>query len=272
MIEDNEKGLEEELKEKRNKLLEAYQQWYGQLTELLKTCPEFRDKKYTYSHPYYLHIPDDWCQSTYRILIVGEEGYGEKEFELSIEKAQEFNRKYLLSQIDPDQLDKNDRYKRSGSSFWRRIRSIDKLMKDNGFPYSITWTNLDMIHHSIKKGNCKLKQKERESLHSTPKKILSEEIDILRPTHVIYFGWYGISLEKELPDVFHSLYPNGLGDDSQWKDEKMAKFQENGIWHIFTYHPSWGYRQKRDDNGKSYEDKVLDQISETLTQGSSDVK
>lgn len=245
------------IEEKRNELLDVYQQWYGQLTELLK--------KNSYSHPYYLHIPDDWCQSTYRILIVGEEGYGEKEFNLSIEKAQEFNRKYLLSQIDPDQLVKNDRYKRSGSSFWRRIRSIDELMKDNGSPYSITWTNLDMIHHSIKKGNCKLNQKERESLHSTP--ILPKEIDILRPTHVIYFGWYGISLEKELPDVFSRLYPNGLGDESLWKDEKMAKFQENGIWHIFTYHPNWGYRQKRDDNGKSYEDKVLNQISETLTQG-----
>ena len=127
-----------------------------------------------------------------------------------------------------------------------------------------------MIHHSIKKGNCKLKQNERESLHSTP--ILPKEIDILRPTHVIYFGWYGISLEKELPDVFSCLYPNGLGDESLWKDEKMAKFQENGIWHIFTYHPNWGYRQKRDDNGKSYEDKVLNQISDTLTRGSSDVK
>ena len=250
------------VEEKRKELFEVYQQWYGQLTELLK--------KYSYSHPYYLHIPDDWCQSTYRILIVGEEGYGEKEFNLSIEKAQEFNRKYLLSQIDPDQLDKNDRYKRSGSSFWRRIRSIDELMKDNGSPYSITWTNLDMIHHSIKKGNCKLKQTERESLHSTP--ILPKEIDILRPTHVIYFGWYGISLEKELPDVFSRLYPNGLGDESLWKDEKMAKFQENGIWHIFTYHPNWGYRQKRDDNGKSYEDKVLNQISDTLTRGLSDVK
>lgn len=251
------------VEEKRNELLDAYQQWYGQLTKLLETCPVFRDKKYTYSHPYYLHIPDKWYESQYRILIVGEEGYGEKKFDLSIEEAQEFNRDYLLRQLGKS---KSVQYKWNGSSFWRRIRSIDKLMKDNGSSYSITWTNLDMIHHSIKKGNCKLKQKERESLHSTPTKILSKEIEILRPTHVIYFGWYGISLEKELPDVFSRLYPNGLGDDSQWKDEKMAKFQENGIWHIFTYHPSWGYRQKRNDNGKGYEDKVLDQISEALTQ------
>ena len=145
-------------------------------------------------------------------------------------------------------------------------------MKNNGSSYSITWTNLDMIHRSAKNGNCKLKKKNRKALHDTDIKILSKEIEILRPTHVIYFGWYGISLEKELPDVFTRLYPNGLGDDSQWKEGKMSKYQENGTWHIFTYHPSWGYRQKRDDNGKNYEDKVLNQILETLMQESSDVK
>ena len=247
------------IEEKRKELFEVYQEWEN---ELKQSCPKLITEEF--SHPYYLHIPDKWYESQYRILIVGEEGYGEKKFNLSIEEAQEFNRDYLLRQLGKS---KSVQYKWTGSSFWRRIRSIDKLMKDNGSSYSITWTNLDMIHHSIKKGNCKLKNKEREALHSTPTKILSEEIRILEPTHVIYFGWYGISLEKELPDVFSRLYPNGLGDDSQWKDEKMAKFQENGIWHIFTYHPSWGYRQKRNDHGKGYEDKVLDQISETLTQG-----
>lgn len=255
------------IEEKRNELFDVYRKWEK---ELKGKCPELINKQY--SHPYYLHIPDKWYQSKYRILIVGEEGHGEKKFDLSIEEAQEFNRKYLLSQIDPEQLDKNDRYKRNGSCFWRRIRSIAQLMKNNGSSYSITWTNLDMIHHSAKNGNCKLKKKNRKALHDTDIKILSKEIEILRPTHVIYFGWYGISLEKELPDVFTRLYPNGLGDESLWKDEKMAKFRESGIWHIFTYHPSWGYRQKRDDNGKNYEDKVLNQILETLMQESSDVK
>lgn len=250
------------IEEKRNELFDVYQKWKQ---ELKQTCPELINEQY--SHPYYLHIPDKWYESQYRILIVGEEGYGEKTFDTSIKKAQEFNRTYLLSQIDPDQLDKNDRYKRNGSSFWRRIRSIAELMKGNGSSYSITWTNLDMIHH-LKTGDrkCVLQDDERIALHSTPTKILSEEIRILEPTHVIYFGWYGISLEKELPAVFRLLYPNGLGDDSQWKEEKMAKYQENGVWHIFTYHPGWGRKPK------DYEDKVLDRILETLTQESSDVK
>ena len=256
------------VEKKRKELFEVYQKWEN---ELKQSCPKLITEEF--SHPYYLHIPDKWYESQYRILIVGEEGHGEKEFDLTIEKAQEFNRTYLLSQITPDQLDKNDRYKRNGSKFWCRVRSIDQLMKDKGYSYSITWTNLDMIHH-LDTGDrgCVLQDDERISLHSTPTKILYEEIRILEPTHVIYFGWYGISLEKELPDVFTRLYPNGLGDESLWKDEKMAKFRESGIWHIFTYHPSWGYRQKRDDNGKNYEDKVLNQILETLMQESSDVK
>ena len=246
------------VEEKRKELFTAYQKWE---TELMEKCPELINKQY--SHPYYLHIPDDWYESQYRILIVGEEGHGEKTFNLPIEEAQEFNRDFLL-----DQLNNEGKH----SPFWRRIWRIAELMKDKGYPYSITWTNLDMIHRSAKNGNCKLKKKDRKALHDTDIKILSKEIETLQPTHVVYFGWYGVSLEKELPDVFTRLYPNGLGDDSQWKDEKMAKFRESGIWHIFTYHPSWGYRQKRDDNGKNYEDKVLNQILETLMQESSDVK
>ena len=250
------------IEEKRRELSEAYRQWSG---ELQQNCPELINERY--SHPYYLHIPDNWCQSTYRILIVGEEGYGEKKFDLPIEEAQLFNRDYLLSQ-----LGKSVKYKHNGSAFWRRIRSIAQLMNDNGISYSITWTNLDKIHRSARKGNCRLKKEERESLHSTVTKILSKEIDILQPTHVIYFGWYGISLEKELPDVFSRLYPEGLDDDSQWKDEKTSKIQENGIWHIFTYHPAWGYRQKRNADGKGYEDKVLEQITKSLDQDVPDAK
>ena len=244
------------VEKKRNELFKVYQKWEN---ELKQSCPKLITEEF--SHPYYLHIPDDWYESTYRILIVGEEGHGEKKFDLAIEEAQEFNRKFLL-----DQLKNEGKYSR----FWRRIWRIAELIKDKGYSYSITWTNLDMIHHlDTGERDCVLQDDERIALHSTPTKILSEEIRILEPTHVIYFGFvrYGISLEKELPDVFSHLCPDGLGDDSQWKDEKMVTFQENGIWHIVTYHPSWGYRQKRDANGKSYEDKVLDQISETLTQG-----
>ena len=252
--------------EKRKELFTAYQKWE---TELMEKCPELINKQY--SHPYYLHIPDDWYESQYRILIVGEEGHGEKTFNLPIEEAQEFNRDFLL-----DQLNNEGKH----SPFWRRIWRIAELMKDKGYPYSITWTNLDMIHHNGTKG-CALTAKERNALHSTDKKILSEEIRILEPTHVIYFGWYFTSVRAELQDdhseVFKHLYPSEKrGDNSQWGKEKMTKYpeyQKNGdrIWHIFTYHPGWVNRQKQAFK-EEYEKKVLDQISETLTPGSSDVK
>ena len=263
-----EKG--KELEKKRKELLEVYQQWYEQLTELLEKCPVFRDRQY--SHPYYLHIPDDWYQSTYRILIVGEEGRGEKPFDRPIEEAQEFNRTYLLRQLGKSsQYDRQ--YEWNNSPFWRRIRSIDELMK--GKDHSITWTNLDMIHHNGTK-DCALTAKERKALHDTDIKILSKEIDILQPTHVIYFGWYFISVRAELhndhSDVFKHLYTSEKRrDNSQWGKEKMTKYpeyQKNGnvIWHIFTYHPGWVNRQKQAFK-EEYEKKVLDQISDTLTQG-----
>ena len=83
------------VEEKRKELLEDYRQWHEELT---KKCSDFLDEQY--SHPYYLHIPDNWYQSTYRILIVGEEGHGEKTFNLPIEEAQEFNRDFLLDQLN----------------------------------------------------------------------------------------------------------------------------------------------------------------------------
>ena len=73
------------IEEKRNELFDVYRKWEK---ELKGKCPELINKQY--SHPYYLHIPDKWYQSTYRILIVGEEGHGEKTFNLPIEEAQEF--------------------------------------------------------------------------------------------------------------------------------------------------------------------------------------
>lgn len=96
------------------------------------------------------------------------------------------------------------------------------------------------------------------ALHQTPTAILGEEIRILEPDVVVYFGWYGISLRAELPDVFRMLYPGGLKDYSQWQDDKMKVIELNGIHHIFTYHPGWGQRVK------GYEDMVLQTVTEVL--------
>ncbi len=227
------------LEEKRKQLFGVYQAWEKELKEY---CPQLIKKEY--SHPYYLHIPDDWFAAQHRVLIVGEEGFGEKQFDIRIVEAQEFNKNYLLWQLAPGA---NNR-----SPFWQRIRKIAALSD-----VSITWTNLDMIHLSSRK-TCALKKCDRIALHQTPTAILNEEIRILEPDIVVYFGWYGISLRAELPAVFRTLYPGGLKDYSQWKEEKMKVIEIDGIHHIFTYHPGWGQRVK------GYEDKVLQVISDVL--------
>lgn len=230
------------LQEKRDQLLQIYKTWEKELKE---TCPELITKEF--SHPYYLHIPDDWFSKKTRILIVGEEGFGVKQFDMSITQAQAFNREYLLKQLSPG-------YDNT-SPFWNRIRKIAALQDPAAF--SITWTNLDKIHHSGRQ-RCALGKRKRIALHKTPTAILSEEIRLLGPTHIIYFGWYGVSLRAELPTEFAKLYPNGLGDCSEWKTEKMKDIQTDGIHHIFTYHPGWGQRVK------GYEDKVLKMIADSF--------
>lgn len=231
------------LEERRKRLYEIYKVWE---TELKSICPQIIAEGYSY--PYYLHIPDNWFDSNIRIMIVGEEGAGEKRYDETMETAQQFNKEYLQSQLDHG----DDNYGKNCSQFWHRFRKIASLPG-----VSVVWNNLDKIHIS-RKGNGKLKMKDRKALHKTPTKILQEEIVLLEPTHVIFFGWYGISLQCECPHVFDKLYPGGPKDYSVWQSEKMASLSVAGIHYIFTYHPGW--RQK----GKDYEDKVLKIVERAL--------
>ncbi len=227
------------LEERRKQLYEVYKVWEK---ELKAACPQLITKEY--SHPYYLHIPDDWFVAGHKILIVGEEGFGTKQFDLSIEEAQEFNRAYLAEQLGKG--------KKNNSGFWRRIRKIAVLPD-----VSVTWTNLDMIHINGKE--CRLSEYEQTMLHQTPTAILSEEIRILEPDIVVYFGWYReplrAELRGELAPVFDALYPSGKPG---WEPEKMQAIKQGKVCHIFTYHPGWGQRVK------GYEDKVMDLVTNTL--------
>lgn len=232
------------LEERREQLYEIYKIWE---TELKSACPEIITERY--SHPYYLHIPDGWFDRNIRIMIVGEEGAGkDHRFDKTIEDAQLFNKEYLMSQ-----LNKSDpKYMKNCSQFWHRFRRIASLSEA-----SVVWNNLDKIH-VCRQGNGKLKVSERRMLHQTSTKVLQEEIKILEPTHIVFFGWYGISLQSECPAVFQELYPGGLKDFSVWKPKKMASFSVDGIHYIFTYHPAW--RNK----GKNYENEVMELIQDSL--------
>ena len=240
------------IEQKRKELLQMYQMWE---TEFKETCSQQRTSDYSF--PYYIQIPDGWYDSEYRVMIVGEEGAGcNKRFDMPITEAQKFNKDYLLRQMDKENQCDID-YEWNSSPFWRRIRTIQSLGA------AICWNNLDKIH-AIRKGRCNLKKKDRIILHSTTTKILAEEIKLLQPTHVIYFGWYGVSLAAELPKVWEQLYPGGEKDYSQWDKDKHKVLHIDGIYHIFTYHPGWGQRQKNFRDNKSYEEIVLEEIIKTM--------
>lgn len=208
-----------------------------------------------YSNPYFISVPEKWFDAeSPRILIVGEEGFGTygcgKQGEpdevfgcYCIETIQSLNYSFLRKQLGDD----NKEY--SYSPFWRRFREIVKFGE-------CAWSNIDKIH-LLGDRNCRLSNKDRKLLHSINTRILHEEISILNPTHIVFFGWYGVSLQHELPALFEKMYPNGLGDSSVW-DRDVVAFEEEGKHYIFAYHPNWGYRNH------GYEEKVIAVLKECL--------
>ena len=175
-----------------------YRKW---CVEIGQTCPQLLGDGY--SNPYFLAVPDNWRSATQRIMIVGEEGHGKWGAGKSdgwrfddIDRIQKFNEEYMNSQIGLDDI-----YSRNNSPFWKRFRKI----ADIGYP--CVWNNLDKIHR-LGNGKCALTDKERTLLHSTETKLLYEEIRLLSPTVVVFFGWYGLSLQAELPSLFKMVYPD----------------------------------------------------------------
>lgn len=234
--------------ETNKKLIKVYTQW---LTELFEKAPDLLGN--VYSNPYYTSIPENWFESAGpRIMVVGEEGFGEwangkgenvPVLPDEIEKIQSFNYSYLREQLRIDDGEINN------SAFWRRFRKVAE--------YGVCcWTNIDKIHVRSN-ARCALSEKKRKLLHSVNTQVLFEEMSILNPTHIIFFGWYGTSLRHEFPELYNQLYPGGAGDSSIWKNS-VVPIKHEGRTYIFTYHPSY--------RSKDYEEKVMDVFKETLLQ------
>ena len=225
-----------------------YNSW---LNELKAIAPTLLGK--AYSNPYFSSIPEGWFDTDKpRILIVGEEGFGtwgcgKEDYSIhadEIEKIQKLNFDYLKKQLYPQQNHETNK-----SPYWRRLRKVSK--------YGVcAWTNIDKIH-VLKTRHCALSEADRKLLHSTNTKILAEEIALLNPTHIVFFGWHGTSLSHELPELYAKLYPNGANDKSVW-NKSVVHFPHDGRHYIFTYHPNWGYRNA------GYEDKVMEVFLKTL--------
>ena len=120
------------------KLLEYYSQWQ-------KTI----DKSFFaehFSNPYFITAPTDWDNAKYRIMIIGEEGYGNwgagkkdgwnPNEKTGIEKIMGYNEEYLKGQI----IDRKNYKDYNSSAFWKRVRNIKDLDASN---ISIAWNNID---------------------------------------------------------------------------------------------------------------------------------
>lgn len=232
-------------------LVAVYSRW---LEELKQLAPELLDSSSNFSNPYYISTPAEWHSGDKpRILIVGEEGGGEwgcgkqgnSLFPDDFEAIQEYNRSYLAKQLGQIPMQGE---KKNNSAFWRRVRSVSE--------YGVcAWSNIDKIHR-LGKSKCALSTTEQRKLHSTKTQILSEEIHILRPSLVVFFGWYRISLLHELPELFDVLYPNGINGGFLGNLERI---DHDGLPFIFTYHPGW-----RKNKPANYEKDVLNLIRESL--------
>ena len=232
--------------QKNEELKNIYANW---LNELKQKHPELLGP--IYSNPYYMSIPAHWYESKNRVLIVGEEGHGDwgcgkwgndewKFVPEDIEKIQTFNWSYLATNLKSSNngiIEKNSLYpdayseEFNHSRFWNRARKIAEH-EDT----ICAWTNADKIHRkkSLFK-SCKLSGRERRNLHSLDNKILRQEIEVLNPSHVFFFGWRQDSFKPELPDVFEELYRKE--NDDWFYNDTFSCFEQNGIHYIFTKHP-----------------------------------
>ncbi|MCD7847573.1 MAG: hypothetical protein LUG49_06055 [Oscillospiraceae bacterium] len=235
----------------------VYSLWLDEINEV---APELlNDNKY--SNPYFTCVPKGWCDSAIRILVVGEEGYGVSGHGKSdgvktdeIQKIQELCWCSLVSnlgyELDYELYPIQSRYEKYRSKFWDRVRKLSE--------YGVcAWTNQDTIHLR-KERRCALKPEERTRLHSTKTKLLAEEINALKPTHVVVTGWYHTSIREELPELYYALYPQN-GD--AWyvnSEHEIAYRKVDGIHYLFTYHPGWWKKPK------GYEEEVMKVFLGTL--------
>ena len=213
------------------------------LKEMSSIAPNLLGNKY--SNPYYLALPDKWFSSKQRILIVVEDGFGfegnGKYQEIKpneIKKIQDFTLDWFHHYVSNADDGEHD--------FWYRARAVCLL----GKPVAFTSLNMFSMRHAHRS---KPSDADRKLMHSGNIRILKEEIDIAKPTHIFFFGWYGDSLKTELPDVHHCLYPRGDDDSSLWIDS-FADFTVNGVYYLFSYNPYSPYWKKKPSD---YEDQIL---------------
>ena len=238
-----------ELAKARKELKSVYDAWYQEVKDMKMLNSD------AFTNPCYMGIPDIWFKNKHRILIVGEEMFGEDGngknlgYKPSdITTLQNHNLKVFQDALTPLNTFENP--------FWMRARRIAEL----GLP--VAWTFLDKIGRKWITRS-RLVDQDRELLHSVKTRVLAEEIRILQPTVVFFFGWIGTALKTELPEVYDMLYPGGDNDDTLWKNA-FVSFTNGNMMYLFSYSPySPNWRKKP----KTYEDDLIERVVEFTGKG-----
>lgn len=259
----------EEMTKKQNEQLNIlYKKW---LDRIHSEKQDFFSEEY--SNPYLIEVPDNWNIASIKIMFVGEEGrgswgkemdkkdfkpitYNNKDF---AEDLQKYYRSLVLNQLRQPYNDGDIDYKFKYNRwrFWQTIRKFAE--KEN---IAIIANNADKFWKN-RMYKCALNDKERELLHSNDK-ILIEEIEIVKPTHIVFLGWHEVSISAFLNSNITSL-----GKFHKYKKEKNILFSGKDIGFsspptpptCFSYHPVSREIIKK-YNICNYVNKICDEIEE----------
>lgn len=209
-------------------IIDIYEKWRN---EIKTFSPQLLTEEF--SNIFCTGVSENWISSDMRIIIVGEEAtwksrknynYNDKN---ELQECQQWILNELCQQLYYTTVQKHS------SPFWRRIRAIQKAFPEA----SICWTNIDVINSK----NCRaLRETDRKLLHSSKTQILREVVELIKPTHILFFGWHNTSLKHEFPELSEKVYPENYGDTGFMKENGyIYKTIYKNITVVFTYHPSW---------------------------------
>jgi len=212
------------------------------------------------SAPLLLHVPKFWSQSPLRILYVGQETLGWHHQEIknlcdfrqaghaSIDKL--YERYQWFNFANNGESAANYR-----SPFWRFFRELRRISGNelNGQNSTVLWTNL--FHFSYDQqsviknaGNALTK------IQSYNRGLLSAEIQIIRPTHVIFVT--GPNYDPELRQEFPGVSYVGLNANPQVSLLSHAQLPK---YTLRSYHPAYSQR-----TGGKANRTVLEQLTDWL--------
>lgn len=218
----------EAIEKTNSDIIDIYEKWRK---EIAAVYPYLLGEDF--SNVFCTGVLKNWRTSNMRILVVGEEATWKSRKFYNYNGADELQQcqQWILDELNKQLYD--DTVKKHISPFWRRMRVIHAAFPNA----SIGWTNIDVINSK----SCRaLREEDRQALHSCKTQVLREAVALLKPTHILFFGWHNTSLQHEFPELMKKVYPRKYGDTVFMKENGYifkTDYEEKIV--VFTYHPSW---------------------------------